>query len=35
MLVCAHTASRHRSATPLMLQGVLGVDAAAIAAAFA
>jgi predicted RNA polymerase sigma factor len=35
MLVCAHPAIAANCRTPLMLQTVLGVDAAAIAAAFA
>jgi predicted RNA polymerase sigma factor len=35
MLVCAHPAIAHAIRTPLMLQVVLGVDAAAIAEAFA
>ena len=35
MLVCAHPAIAHNIRTPLMLQAVLGVDAAAIAEAFA
>jgi RNA polymerase sigma-70 factor (ECF subfamily) len=35
MLVCAHPAIAPDARTPLMLQTVLGVDAAAIAAAFA
>ena len=35
MLVCAHPAIAENIRTPLMLQAVLGVDAAAIAAAFA
>src|SRR5271155_3545869 len=35
MLVCAHPAIAANSRTPLMLQTVLGVDAAAIAEAFA
>ena len=35
MLVCAHPAIAHNIRTPLMLQSVLGVEAAAIATAFA
>ena len=35
MLVCAHPAIAHNIRTPLMLQAVLGVEAAAIARAFA
>jgi predicted RNA polymerase sigma factor len=35
MLVCAHPAIAENCRTPLMLQTVLGIDAAAIAAAFA
>jgi predicted RNA polymerase sigma factor len=35
MLVCAHPAIAHNIRTPLMLQAVLGVDATAIAEAFA